>query len=269
MIIKIYSEKLIDDIKSEKELDKFLQKFLEENSECILILHFREVDIYKMEYITYKINQYELGVLNKDKKIKIIFFIHLIRKLLSKENNVENNFYYSYNNLLLNIDENKNNYYEHLFIDNLFSEDDYFTKFILSENNNINDVIKKMININSFFNKYIYQIFSYFSYDFYNENNETNKNNYIKKTIIELTKDKNENSLIEFIKQKIIEKIINESSFNIKNILPKIFISNNTFQKDDTDFFDLIKSYIYSSLKTFLFQMIYILEKNNILNPIQ
>ena len=260
----IISEIFVDDFKSEKDIDIFLTKIYNEKNMDLLITHFSEADINKIEYLTYKISQYEL-------ELKIIFVIHLKRKILSKENNIEkNNILYSTNNLLLNIDEDNKNYYEHIFIDNLFSSEDYFSSLVLNEYNNINinEIIKKMFNINSFFNKYIYQIYSYFSYDFFNENDEINKNNYIKKTIIELTNEKSKNCLIDYIKQIISDKIINESSFNIKKILPKIYISDNIFQKDDTDFFEVIKSYIYSSLKTTLFQIINILEKNNILCPI-
>ena len=259
----IINEKIVDDIKSERDLDKFLQKIEQEKIDNILILHFGENDMNKMEYITYKINQYDFI------DIKIIFIAHIKRKKILKENNEENIGLYCYNNLLINLDEDENNCYEHLFIDNLLANEDYFTSFILSEKNNeINDIITKILNVNSFFNKYLYQIFTYFSYEFYNENDEINKNNYIKKTILELTNSNNENKLIEYIRQKIIEIIITQSSINLKNIIPKIYTSSNFFQKDDIDFFELILSYIYTSFKTTLFQIINILEKNNILSPI-
>ena len=269
----LVNEKIIDDIKSDKDSDKFLQNIYKENNENLLIFHFSENDIYKMEYITYKINQYEIELndnnnINDIKKIKIIFIVHLKRKKILKENNEENIPLYSYNNLLLNLDEDNNNTYEHLFIDNLLSNDDYFTNFILSENNNeLKEIIKGILNINSFFNKYLYQIFAYFSYEFYDETGSINKNNYVKKIILELTNENN-NILIEYIKEKIIEIIINQSTFNIKNIIPKIFLSNNYFQNDDIDFFELISTYIYSSFKSTFFQIINILEKNNILSPI-
>ena len=137
---------------------------------------------------------------------KIIFVIHLKRKkLLEKKNydiNEEKIPLYHFHNLL-NIDDNGSNNnnginscYEHLFIDNLLSTDDYFINIILSEYNNKNnniDIFKNMLNINSFFDKYLYQIFSYFSYDYYNENDKINKKNYTKKIIIELTKHNKEN----------------------------------------------------------------------------
>ena len=267
----IVNEKIIDDIKSDKDLDKLLENIYKENNENLLIFHFGENDIYKMEYITYKINQkeIELNDINNNSQRKIIFIIHLKRKKILKENNEENIPLYCYNNLLLNLDENDNNYYEHLFIDNLLSNEDYFISFILAEKNNeIKDIIKSILNINSFFNKYLYQIFAYFSYEFYNESEFINKNNYMKKTILELTNGNSNNILIEYIKEKIIEIIIEQSTFNIKNIIPKIYLSNNYFRNDDVDFFELISSYIYSSFKSTLFQIINILEKNNILSPI-
>ena len=216
-----------------------------------------------MEYLTYKLNQYETEINHNEirKKNKIIFIIHLKRKKLLKENNNENNLLYSYHNLLLNIDEDNSDKYEHIFIDNLLTEEDYFTNLIFDENNNIHETIKKMLDINSIFNKYIYQIYSYFSYEFLNENEKINKIIYMKKSIIELINVKNKNILIEFTKQKIKDIITKESSLNIQKIIPKIYISNNYFQSDDIDFFDLIKSYIYSSLKTALSQIINILEK--------
>ena len=64
----------------------------------------------------------------------------------------------------------------------------------------------------------------------------------MKKSIIELINAKNNNILIEFTKQKIKDIITKESSLNIQKIIPKIYISNNYFQSDDIDFFDLIKS---------------------------
>ena len=266
----IIKEQLIDDFKSEKDLDKFLRIIYNGNKEDIILFHFSESDIYKIEYLTYKLNQYETEINNNEirKKNKIIFIIHLKRKKLLKENNNENNLLYSYHNLLLNIDEDNSDKYEHIFIDNLLTEEDYFTNLIFDENNNIHETIKKMLDINSIFNKYIYQIYSYFSYEFLNENEKINKINYMKKSIIELINAKNKNILIEFTKQKIKDIITKESSLNIQKIIPKIYISNNYFQSDDIDFFDLIKSYIYSSLKTALFQIINILEKKNVLCPL-
>ena len=116
----IIKEEFVDEIESEKYIDKILAIPFNKNNKSLLIFHFREVDMPKMEYITYKINQYELN------EIKIIFIIHIQRKkILNKNNNEENNLIYSYNNLLLNINENKNDSYEHIFIDNLFSNEDY------------------------------------------------------------------------------------------------------------------------------------------------
>ena len=287
-------EQLIDEVRSERQIDKLLNIFYNnnidnkntKNKNNFLIFHFREIDLYKIEYISYKINQYEIKNSSSNINLvmnKIIFVIHLKRKkLLEKKNydiNEENIPLYHFHNLL-NIDDNGSNNnnginscYEHLFIDNLLSTDDYFINIILSEYNNKNnniDIFKNMLNINSFFDKYLYQTFSYFSYDYYNENDKINKKNYTKKIIIELTKYNQENiniNIIAFLKQRIFDVMLKQSSFNIKKIIPKIYISN-LFHKDDIDFFEVLKTYIFSSLKKTFLLIIYILEKNNILYPI-
>ena len=271
-------EEIVDNIKSENEFENILKNYYNNPDQNLLIIHFRESDFDKLEYISYRIKEYEKNM-EKFKLKKIIFIFHIKRKLLKKEkeeevssHNIFNKAIHNHNNLLINIEDENNNYYEHLFIDNLNSENNFFSDFILSNNCNY-ESLKKVLDLDNFFNKYIYQIFSYFSYTFYNETKQINKTNYIKKVIVELThqrNDKNNNIndiLIEYLKDKIKNLVIKESSYNINNIIPKIYISN-IFEKNDVDFFDVLLTYIYSLLKKFLLLIIYILENNNYLCPI-
>ena len=270
-----FVEEIVGSIKSEEEIDKLLNTYYN-SINSFLIFHLREEDIDKLEYITYKINQYELDNLSKLSDSKnIIFIVHLKRKLLKtmdereKEKELSNEI--QYHNFLLDLEEedDKRNYYEHIFIDNLFSNDNYFINFILERKNDY-ESLKSLLNLDYFIEKYIYIIFTYFSYNFYNENQIINNSNYIKKIIIEFTKfrnDDNNNEIINYLKGEIKKLIIKESSFNINNIIPKIYVSN-VFQENDIDCFEILKSYIYSSLKSLFLYIVIILEKYNFLSPI-
>ena len=270
-----FVEEIVGSIKSEEEIDKLLNTYYN-SINSFLILHYREEDIDKLEYITYKISQYEADNSSKISDSKyIIFIVHLKRKLLKEINEKEKEEKFKneiqYHNFLLNLEEtdDKRNYYEHIFIDNLLSKDKYFIDFILERKNDY-DSLKSLLNLDYFIEKYIYIIFTYFSYSFFNENQIINKSNYIKKIIIELTKfrnDDNNNEIINYLKEAIKKLIIKESSFNINNIIPKIYVSN-AFQENDIDCFEILKSYIYSLLKSLFLYIVNILEKYNFLSPI-
>ena len=280
-------ENMIDSIKSEKQIEIIMNDYYGDNSQNLLVFKFREKDLDKMNHISYLINNYEsklrkqrdqeenendnfeeenINIINDINEIntnnevsikKIVFIVHFSRKMKSKNQNANNEIYVR--NMVSNLDQS---YYQ-LFIDNLHGKDEDFINVISSSNGA--ELFEKIIDFDKFIDKSIYRIMTYFAYNLSNETSDINNKNYIKQIVEQLT-EKKSNPNVKFLREKIIESIKKES-MSIGNIIPKVFVSEG-FQKNDIDFYEVIRTYSYSCLSKTLLKIINMAEKHNIISPL-
>ena len=276
------NEKMIDSIKSEKDIEILMNDYYGDNTQNILVFKFREKDLDKINHISYLINNYEsklnrqrdqednendnfeeedLNIINttnnnnEQETKKIIFIVHFTRRVKNK-NKVQE---ISLRNMVSNLDES---YYQ-IFIDNLHGKDEDFINVISSSSGS--ELIEKIIDFDKFIDKSIYRIMTYFAYTLNNESPELNNKNYIKNVVEQLIDNKS-NSNVKFLREQIIQLIKKESE-SLGNIVPKVFVSDG-FQKNDIDFYEVIRTYAYSCLSKTLLKIINMAEKHNIISPL-
>ena len=239
------NEKMIDSIKSEKDIEILMNDYYGDNTQNILVFKFREKDLDKINHISYLINNYEsklnrqrdqednendnfeeedLNIINttnnnnEQETKKIIFIVHFTRRVKNK-NKVQE---ISLRNMVSNLDES----YSQIFIDNLHGKDEDFINVISSSSGS--ELIEKIIDFDKFIDKSIYRIMTYFAYTLNNESPELNNKNYIKNVVEQLIDNKS-NSNVKFLREQIIQLIKKESE-SLGNIVPKVFVSDG-FQK--------------------------------------
>ena len=262
------SEKIINSIKNEKDLEDILEQYYNHKEKKILILKFSEEDLNKMNQIKEKINQFETEKRNNEKykniisKKHFIFLIFLIRHKIYNGKN--NNKKIIVNDLISNIDEE----YTQLFIDNLHGRNDRDIITIMSKKPSeyINEIFDKK---NNYLLNIISRIFSYLTYEFKNENLEKQINHmqknilidtYIKKIINELYKN-------EYILNMVKKRIEKEFDFNLNNIIKNIFVQG-IFEKNNIEFIDIIYKVISDKIFLLLFKFIFKSEKDHFLGPL-
>ena len=178
----------------------------------------------------------------KQKEKKIIFLIHLTRKV--NNNNKES---LQTEELISNLDDS----YDHVFIDNLNNKDDKFTTLL--DNNSI-ELLESIIDYDSFFDNKINEILSYIDYKFKNNFINININEYTRK-VLDKIKNKNANAI--FLKEQI-KKII-KNNMN-KNLVHNIF-TTKIFQKSDIDFYHTYENCLKSEFYNILFSIVFHIEK--------
>ena len=179
--------------------------------------------------------------------------VYFKRKVKSKNQEI------NIRNMVSNLDES---YYQ-LFIDNLHGKDEDFINVISSSSGS--ELIEKIIDFDKFIDKSFYRIMTYFTHTLGNENEEINSKNYIKNLIDQIIDNKT-NSNVKFLREQIIISIKKESE-SLGNFIPKVFVSDG-FQKNDIDFYEIIRTYSYSCLSKTLLKIINMAEKHNIISPL-
>jgi hypothetical protein len=259
------SEKIIDSIKNENDLEDILDNYYNQEQKQILVFKFKEEDLNKMNQIKQKINQFETEKRNNERykniipKKHFVFLISLTRKKIENAKNSKmKNKKSIINDLISNIDEE----YTQVFIDNLHGKND---------TNIINIMSKRPAEyIDEFFNKNnknlmkaINRVFCYLTYEYKNDNdskNNLNRNTYIKEIINGLHKN-------EYILNLIKKKIENQFNGNLNQIINSIFVEG-IFEKNDIEFIDIIYKVICDNVYLLLFKFIFKSEKDHFLGPL-
>ena len=255
------SEKIIDSIKNENDVDGILEDYYNNNEKKILVFKFSEDDLNKMNQMNLRIRQFENERKKiDDKKMKnkhYIFLISLARKKLENKNKKIKMKKTTINDLISNIDEE----YSQFFIDNLHGKIDKDILKVLEKTplEFIKEVFNKQ---NNYIQKILHQIFSYLIYEFKNEktNKNLNKNTYVSKIINELSKN-------EYVLSLIVSKIEKEFGGNINETINSIFTKGN-FEKNDIEFIDCIYKVTNDKIMLLLFKFIFKAEKDHFLNPL-
>ena len=245
-----YNEIDVEVILSENQVEEIIAKSYEENKE-FLIIRFIEKNLDKMDNISYLINNYEAKHL-RNNNLKIIFLVHLTRKL-NKNRNEKNMI--STEELISNLDDS----YDIIFIDNLKSERNDFINIldIKDPTKLINSIIK---DFDSFFDKILNKIISYLDYIFLNQFSPINLKQYTDIILTKLILNKEE-IIVKFLREQLIE-------FTLKNVskidfIPKVF-TGKVFQNEDIDFFQVLETYISYEISNKLLNIVNYIEKRGI-----
>ena len=257
----------IESIKSILELEKIIDDFINEESQNLFVIKFRnnKNDLDKMYQInslidecTSKNNNNNINN-NKSKKY-FIFIVYLIREENIDEKNKEQN------NLISRVCKNCYS----VFIDNLNGKKYNLSKLLTMKSEELFkffliDELQNNIDIS----------FRFMAYEFSkNETKQLNRDNYRKLMIEKILGNKNI--------QKYIGKCLLKISINPKEILRSIFIKEQKknknkkktlvfeveINKDNIDFIDIFKRVILENVEFYLMKIIYCLEKSQILHPI-
>ena len=251
-----YNEIDVEVILSENQVEEIVAKSYEEKNN-FLIIHFLEKNLDKMDNISYVINNYEAKYINRNKnnnqiQLKIIFLVHLNRKLNSNKNEKS---VIATEELISNLDES----YDVIFIDNLKSErNDFINILNISDSTElINSIIT---NFDLFFDKILNKIISYLDYTFLNKFSPIDLKQYTDIILTKLVLNKND-PFVKFLRKNLIE-------FTLKNVnkiefIPKVFTAK-VFQKDDVDFFQVLETYISSELSNKLLSIVIYIEKHGV-----
>ena len=253
----------IESIKSILELEKIIDDFLNEESQNLFVIKFRNIknDLDKMYQINLLIDECVSKYNNKTKKY-FIFIVYLIREQNNKEKNNDQN------NLISRVCKNCYS----LFIDNLNGKKYNLIKLLTMKNEELFkffliDELQNNVDIS----------FRFMAYEFSkNETDELNRNNYRKLMIEKISGNK-------YI-QKYIGMCLLKISINPKEILRSIFIKEEKknknkkqkkslvfeieINKNNIDFIDIFKKVILENVEFYLIKIIYCLEKSQILHAV-
>ena len=257
------SEKIVNSIKNENDLEDILDDYYHNQDKKILILKFREEDLNKMNQIKIKIKQFETEKININHNIKnkhIIFIISLARQIIEtkKTKNAKIKKKALVNDLISNVDEE----YIQFFIDNLHGKKDKNIIKIISKSpmEYINEILNEK---NNGLLKIFHQIFSYIIYELKNnkiEENNIDNNLYSEQIVYKLSNNKYVLNLIK----KRIEK---EFGGNLNKIINSI-LEEGLFEYNDIEFIDIIYKKLNDFILHLLFKIIFKAEKDNFLNPL-
>ena len=250
-----YNEIDVEVILSENQVEEIISKSYEEKNE-FLIIRFLEKNLDKMDNISYLINNYEAKLMNEggrnNNNLKIIFLVHLTRKL-NKNKNEKNAI--NTEELISNLDES----YDIIFIDNLKSERNDFINILDIKDSQqlINSIVK---DFDSFFDKILNKIISYLDYVFLNKFSPIDLKQYTNIILSKLILNK-QDPIVIFLRKHLIE-------FTLKNVnkidfIPKVF-TGKIFQNDDIDFFQVLETYIFYELSIKLLSIVNYIEKNGL-----
>ena len=206
-------------------------------------------DSDKNNYEKIDLNEEDEKWINKN----ILIIVYLKRKYIKNKQNRKKNVPKSVISFLSN--------YNQIFIDNLNWEGGNFSDFI---NQKPNELLINFINFNKIISDNIYSFYSYFRYKFkyslkYNSE-EINSKNYVK-TMAEKIINNNE-SIIQYLHNSTLSFFEKK-----KNIMDNKFLDESSF----TFYDDLLSSLIYyyeKEAKYYLLQLLFSLEKNQIIKTI-
>ena len=156
------SNEMIESIKAENELIFLLKSFANSKNKKILVLHFTENDLNKINSINYVINNFEKEIQNLNDKL-IIFIIHKQRNPKLKKKVIPD--------LIPFI----NDAYYQIFIDNLQGKENLNVLQIMQRKNE--DLAKEYIENSDFIEKKIFATLNYIKYTILYETKKINMKN--------------------------------------------------------------------------------------------
>ena len=266
-----YREIIVENINSENKLEEEMSKFYEENNQY-LIFRFVEKDLNKMNHLSYLVNNFltkyrqqnTINIYNNEENIinsfqnktkKIIFLVHLTRKYNYKNKRLDNyNTSLFTEELISNLDDS----YDILFIDNLRSERNDFVNILNIKNPK--DLVTSLIDCDVFLDKNLNRIISYFEYKFINIFDKISLKDYTNAILTNLINQK-KSKRTQFLRKLLIDLTLKE--IDQSNIIPKVYTSK-IFQNTDTDFFQVLETYINYELSNKLLTVVNIFEKRGI-----
>ena len=237
--------KIIESIKTEKDLIILIKSFTENKDKKILILKLSEKEFNQIFSINYVITNYEKE--NRILKDKIIIFtMHMQRKLKNKENKEIQSDFISFIN-----DE----YYQ-IFIDNFQGKEKYDIFSVLSEKTDI--LAKKYLLESDFIANKIYMVLYYLQIEIYNENENFNLNNC--RAIIA------ENIINNKTLKQLFLNNLEKQGDKTKEIINKVFNSKN-IEINDVDFYEAVNTKFKDIFTEYLLNIVIDSLKRNILLP--
>ena len=239
---KSFNNEIIESIKEENELIFLLKSFANSKDKKVLVLHFTEKDLDKMNSIKYVINNFEKEIQNLNDKL-IIFLVHKQRNPILKKEIIPD--------LIPFIDDNFNQ----IFIDNLQGKENLNILEIMQKKNE--DFVKEYIENSDFIENKIFKILNYINFTVLYETEKINKKNYTNVICEKIINNK-------YIKKLLLNNLKQQGK-SIKAIIESVF-TNNIIEINDVDFFEVINSYLGSYFSGYLLNIIYYSFKDFILN---
>ena len=242
--LQSFDNEMIESIKAENELIFLLKSFANSKDKKILVLHFTENDLNKINSINYIITNFEKEINNlKDKQI--IFLIHKQRNPKLKKKIIPD--------LIPFIDDN----YFQIFIDNLQGKENLNILQIMQKKNE--ELANEYIENSNFIEKKIYTILNYIKIDILYENNNLNMKNYMNDICEKIINSK-------YIKE-LLSKNLKQQGKGIKDVIKDVF-TTDIIEVNDVDFFEVISSKLGIYFCKYLLKIIFFSLRDCILCPL-
>ena len=232
----------LNSLNAEIELARFVDAFINDNTNKLCIIQFTPVEGSMMNYVKYFIDNKEKEYLsqnkdNKEYKKAYIFIMHIKRvfdkelKELKDKSEIEKNEINK--KILKETISNLSGYYQ-IFIDNLNGDEKVTLDNILEMKGN--EVFINCLEFGDELNKNIFTTIFYMKYNIISSINQLNKSTYI-------------NSLIHYLdKNKSVRKLINDcimKQITFKDdLISKILKTENTISESDIDIICIVKNYL-------------------------
>ena len=235
---------MIESIKAENELIFLLKSFANSKNKKILVLHFTENDLNKINSINYVINNFEKEIQNLNDKL-IIFIIHKQRNPKFKKKVIPD--------LIPFI----NDAYYQIFIDNLQGKENLNVLQIMQKKNE--DLAKEYIENSDFIEKKIFATLNYIKYNILYETKKINMKNYTTEICEKIINNK-------YIKDHITNNLKQQGK-SIKGVIESVF-TTEIIEVNDVDFFEVISSKLGTYFCNYLLTIIYFSLRDSVLNPL-
>ena len=239
----------LSSIKSESELEKQLDDFLNDNKKKVCVIKFLPYNGCLMNYMKYFIENKEKESESDPKKV-FIFIVYIVRiskeELNSKEKKTLKEQFEIEKKILKETLSNLSGYYQ-IFIDNLNGTEKLKIDEIIEMKQS--DLFKNLVNVDEVLCSNIFTTTSYMKYNSTSSYKVLNKESY-------------GDILIQFIyNNKTLRKLINECIFkqtlnNKSDIIANVFKEKNIVHTEDIEIISVIKRYlskIYTSQLSLLY----------------
>ena len=242
--IQSFNSEMIESIKAENELIFILNTFANSKDKKILVLHFTENDLNKINSINYLIDNFQKGINNLSDKF-IIFLIHKQRNPKLKKKVIPD--------MIPFIDDN----FFQIFIDNLQGKENVDILQIIQKKNE--ELAKEYLENSNYIEKKIYTVLNYIKFNILNENINLNMKNYMNEIYEKIINN-------EYVKTLLIKNLKKQGK-ELKNIIKDIF-TNDIIEVNDVDFFEVISSKLGNYFFKYLLKIVYFGLKDCVLCPL-
>ena len=261
-------------IKSEKDLEKRIDRFLENNNYKICILQFTPNEGGLMNYVKFFIENREKEKKNTTKIF--IFIVNMIRIFNHelKDFDLKNEKMKEKINkkILKETMSNLSDYYQ-IFIDNLNGDNTIDLKNLIESKED--KFLDYCFNLDNELKQNIYNSITYIKYNILSIIDNLNKNNYINEMSKFIVDDKSKNI------RTLINNCIKNQLIKEEKIIEKLFEKNEDIKKEnsenfgeklicelDIDFISTINKYLIKFYRDQLNQFYFIAEKSNIFSSL-